>query len=480
MTVSDLSDLKVWIDKDEDGTQDAGEVYTSEIQAIAWRVGVEPGQFLEDPDYTYARITLYNANFAILKTLTRGLPVAIMDDTTYLWRGFIKSVDFPDSEHTIIYAQTMMAYTRAVVDIPLMIEPTKSELVEAILAACPLKRYNWGLDFILGPGTNVLPMILMGPDAIAEYGGTYSLLRSSMSDGAAVVSPYAGDWQNESAYSILFDIFDTARDAFFYVDEEGMFNGQALGLGGSSPVIAEKDVIRMVGTEQAGYYSDLHIIFAPRVVGSVGQVIYSAETSMRVGAGEKRRVVLRFRDPDERGRTVGVLDIDGLTYTANTAADGTGTNVTSGVFVTIRKVFGGACQILVRNTTGATAYVRNLELTGQPLIMADDVRYEHAGSGVYKWQYGYRLLVKRLRFISEVEDAFSYAAGFFSDVQSAALAVDKFRYVTLRGAHLDFKVNRIVTFNTTLGTEDLRSTSIEVKLDFARGVYETTVGLVVD
>lgn len=469
--MSGFEDVYVWIDRDRDGVQDAGETYTTEVKAWWSRVGVAPGENMERTDYTGCRVELFGEDFRFMagaEAIERGMPIYIWGRVPFgggalaaIFTGFVKSVDMHGADRVIVYGETQTAYLKSMVEIGLLTDTSTVDVMRAVLAAAPIRRYDTVGDFILGVA--VLPATLITGEYIVEEAAAHSLFPLPASPAGVLTIPYAGDWTNQTAYDII-KAFVEAELGWFYVNEAGKFvfkTAASIDAGGATTTLNQSQIWEVRGNAHEDYYNKVEVIFSPRIVGAAAQTIYEAETSMRVGAGEKRRVILRFRDPDERGRVTGVLDIDGLTYTANTASDGSGSNVTSSVPVTIRKEFGGSCQILIHNKTAATAYVRNLTVTGQPLLLADDVRLT-IENGVYTYENGVRPLVIRNLAISQIEDA--------QEMGDAIMALSQPDVVRLRTVRVEpalswfIGVEIEITF-TDVQTYMVSSVEIEVKED---------------
>lgn len=96
-------------------------------------------------------------------------------------------------------------------------------------------------------------------------------------------------------------------------------------------------------------------------------IVYDQSNVIALGASASKTLLGPFRDP-VTGEEIGATAIQPCTattdYLANTAADGTGANVTSSLSVTVTSGSAGA-QFVLTNGTAATMYVTQLQLRGK-------------------------------------------------------------------------------------------------------------------
>ena len=95
-------------------------------------------------------------------------------------------------------------------------------------------------------------------------------------------------------------------------------------------------------------------------------------------------------------------------YTANSASDGTGTNLTSDIAITVSK-FANAMKIVVTNNHATTnAYLTLLQARGTPVNASNPVMVQ-ASNAASQTSYGERLWPARSRFIPDTEEAQNWA-----------------------------------------------------------------------
>lgn len=122
--------------------------------------------------------------------------------------------------------------------------------------------------------------------------------------------------------------------------------------------------------------------------------LWTAQTVVSVPAGASREVWAQYSDSDTGQACVGkdlVTPVAGTDYVANSAEDGTGTDLTGQVSVTV-SAFTDTAKITITNNASVTAYMTTLQLRGKPVVIGNiSVREEDAAS-----ISAYRLREKRL------------------------------------------------------------------------------------
>ncbi len=112
------------------------------------------------------------------------------------------------------------------------------------------------------------------------------------------------------------------------------------------------------------------VTFEPRQVGSVGTVLYSAPRVITLRALDSLTVNCQYRDPNTPNARIGALTtidpVAGTDYIANTASDGSGSNVTAYITASLQAKAQSASVTLV-NPTGIDVYITTLQVRGTPL-----------------------------------------------------------------------------------------------------------------
>lgn len=117
--------------------------------------------------------------------------------------------------------------------------------------------------------------------------------------------------------------------------------------------------------------NDVTVNYSPRIQGTAGSVIYSMPNPLRVGANETRTVTARFRDPDFPDGACGALNVitpqPTIDYVANTAENGSGTDITAYIIVTMNAGATSA-ELIISNGYHQTAYITSYQIRGTPLV----------------------------------------------------------------------------------------------------------------
>lgn len=177
----------------------------------------------------------------------------------------------------------------------------------------------------------------------------------------------------------IFDALAKAENGHFFQDEAGIFKFRNRQWGDSSPY---NQVQRIISTSQvinAEAPNDDHIINVVEVTSKVYQkqplqTIYSLPTlnPITVSASgtsdqffEFSNPVLALTDPSNGG-------VDSF-FSANTAADGTGTDVTSSIQVKNLGTFARSVKYRFINTSSQTVYITQLVLAGRTAYNASNI-----------------------------------------------------------------------------------------------------------
>ena len=171
-------------------------------------------------------------------------------------------------------------------------------------------------------------------------------------------------------------------------------------------------------------FNDFQAIIQLYTVGTLAVLWTLAESgssSPILGAGESKSFWATFPNPDSATDAFAVdawtTPVSTTDYTANSASDGSGTNLTASIGVTVSK-FGNAMKItLTNNHASLGAYITLLQARGTPLTRNDPIliREENSAS---QTKYGERTYPSRAEFIpssSEALDWANYNLGIYKD-----------------------------------------------------------------
>jgi|GEM_PF-1040009 len=128
-----------------------------------------------------------------------------------------------------------------------------------------------------------------------------------------------------------------------------------------------------VERSEARLINDITVIVHPRTVGGTPDVLWQSGKSIRVNYNQPVEMEARFIDPNQQVAWIGaqslIVPIAGVDFTATDKADGTGTDLTANVLVTLEA---GATSALLRLEILKTkkkprAFIHGLRLRGYPL-----------------------------------------------------------------------------------------------------------------
>jgi hypothetical protein len=105
-----------------------------------------------------------------------------------------------------------------------------------------------------------------------------------------------------------------------------------------------------------------------------------------VGAGQALTLFLNFTDPAQRDTFIGATSLQAITattdYTMNSAADGSGADLTASFTVTVT-AFASSVKLVVTNTGATAGYVTKLQVRGKGVYALNPVTGEYVASTTY-------------------------------------------------------------------------------------------------
>lgn len=153
----------------------------------------------------------------------------------------------------------------------------------------------------------------------------------------------------------------------FFMDETGLivFRNR---LQSNNPPVATftaDNIIDYSSSDESTIINVVEIKANVRVVQPT-QTIYTLVQAFEISAAGTTELFFNFDDP--------VTGIDPITtYTANTAQDGSGSDVTSSITVTATDLFNTAVKVTFTNSTGSTAWLTSLIILGTPAKVARNI-----------------------------------------------------------------------------------------------------------
>jgi len=264
------------------------------------------------------------------------------------------------------------------VRVPLQTGKRADEIIDAILQRAI--SYPPGLAaWLLGdPLLSQLGVTTFLASGVADY--------ASLEQGATVFS-YAGDtWARDtSAFRALSDVVRAER-GFLYESPEGklvFYNRHHWQVDMATAVDATlSDADVSVDREMEYAYGNVVnrcvVKFHPRSVGSSTEVLAQSSAAPRVIAGQTHTLRLMLDDGSGNriGATALITPVANVDWTANSAEDGSGTDVTSAVSVSA-VADANAIELTFVNSGAQDAYIRSLQVRGTRLTDFGEVELSY-------------------------------------------------------------------------------------------------------
>lgn len=120
----------------------------------------------------------------------------------------------------------------------------------------------------------------------------------------------------------------------------------------------------------------------PREVGTPGTVLFTLNTIIEIAPGETTRdLVIRYTDPVSGSSKICGTDIidpeDGTDYQANSAEDGTGSDLTAQISYVLSEGLESSSIRFTNNDTLSTAYLIFFQLRGTPIKINDVIEFTY-------------------------------------------------------------------------------------------------------
>jgi hypothetical protein len=233
-------------------------------------------------------------------------------------------------------------------------------------------------------------------------------LPRDVGEGAARFASFGEQWGGGAAALRVIQAVAQAEGGRFMADREGVvvFRGRDYGLSAGDP-----DATLAGLGEDAAYtyggevYNRVRVSIRPRRVGTPNTVLWRLDGAQRIRPNRPLTMIVRLRD--SQGRGVGAAYIEtptaGVDYVANTQPDGSGTDKTGNVSVSIVAIEGGAVTLSIENSGANAVYVlAGAQVRGTPVLGGDVAwveRSDHASAAAY----GPRTLSLPLPLLDSVE-----------------------------------------------------------------------------
>ena len=367
---------------------------TAQVRALRWRIGMRAPYDVMAPA-AECEVVLRNADGSASPALDEdglldpGVEVSITRLTDTGTQGFfagriVEAV--PDAggrgrRQTRLIAHSSDVWLNSVmVRVPVMTNVRNDALLDAVLDVPPLDQLTRSLD------TGVQTFAYAGD----QWGGGIR------------------------AVNAVRQIVEAERGRFF-TTRGGVMRFLARDALASSPTpdatfdrIAEK----MELFHGADVINTVRVHVRPRALGTAGSTLWTLASAQKVRASGSLRLVVPMRDAQGRraGATSVITPVPVTDYSANTAPDGSGTDVTASLSVTVLALEGSAAKLKFTNSSGSPIYVlAGAKLRGTPLLGGQPVVIEAVDS-TSAAKYGPRLLEIDAALIDSLDDADQTAA----------------------------------------------------------------------
>lgn len=123
---------------------------------------------------------------------------------------------------------------------------------------------------------------------------------------------------------------------------------------------------------EQGLINSVVVKLQPRRIVAEKEIFTYPYQSLAIPAGQTKSVWASFENPVPATEE-GIVTPEATTdYTANSQADGSGSDKTSDIVASVNR-FTGSAQIMLENTSGSTAYITMLKLRGTPAERGDAI-----------------------------------------------------------------------------------------------------------
>lgn len=151
-----------------------------------------------------------------------------------------------------------------------------------------------------------------------------------------------------------------------YMDELGMIRFRNRFKSSAAPVYSfdKPNIVEFSVSDQTTIINKIQIKAEVREV-QFGEIIYNLGQVFEIPAGQSLEKFFDYEDP--------VTSVDQPVYTANSAADGSGSDLTSSVLIDSQVDFSVSSKIVFENTSGSTAYITSMTISGDPARVVKNI-----------------------------------------------------------------------------------------------------------
>jgi hypothetical protein len=239
-------------------------------------------------------------------------------------------------------------------------------------------------------------------DDVLDDVGWPSTWGQSLDAGSDVI-PY-GWIESQSGFDALHDLVESEM-GFLYVGADGkiyLISRHNLITAASALTLDQANVGNepQVGNPWDFVRNKISVRAFPRALAALGE-IWRLDEVPSFAPGQSRTIWATFRDSNYNSTIAQDVATPVATtdYTMNTAADGSGTNLTASFTVTI-SIFAGSAKLVVTNGASVDGYITLLKIRGKALELLN-VSANISESSVSQASYGKRQLSLELPFLQQ-------------------------------------------------------------------------------
>lgn len=384
---------QVAIDRDDDGDfSGPGEDITSDVLALDWQLGMhQPYDSMARPGT--ARIIVRNETQHYspeITTLQPGQVVRIQSHdgstTRTHFTGHLTHIEPQPGDQgqrtAIIHAvDALRQLEQHRIRLPPQVSTHAGAIIEAILQRVPFRRHTLRGYWLLGR---------------AGHGelGTHTRLPGanisrSLEPGLSLFH-YVGDtWGDGIAASAAIRQVTEAERGRFFINREGQavfYNRHHLLRDKTTQTSFADDMAGLSYSYGAQVISRVQVRLLPRSIGPDGATLWTLESPQRIRASTDAPLALVARFRDDQQQPAGALHliapVPRLDYMANTAEDGSGTDLTDQVDVVLRQADFSAAVLEIHSRAGQDAYLlEGARLRGTPVFLGDPLLLEQISYG---------------------------------------------------------------------------------------------------
>lgn len=197
--------------------------------------------------------------------------------------------------------------------------------------------------------------------------------------------------------------------------------------------------------------NDTAVSYYPRAIGDTEQVLWESDSvPLSIAGLSKRKLIVRYRDPNIESSTVGALDViipqPNVDFIANLEPDGSGIERTTRIRIHA-KLGAASTELTIRNYAGGTVYITLLQLRGTPITTYNkEIALSTNHESIL--QHGTHSHSEDLRAVSSAEFAQDFA-DFLANVYGTARWELERLNINISDSSLSASINQVM--NRTIG-----------------------------